>query len=37
MEYGLKNSISESYFTLEIKPCRLGSRIQDMEADLIYW
>ena len=20
-----------------IKPCGLGSRIQDMEADLIYW
>ena len=27
----------ESYKTLEIKPCGLGSRIQDMDADLIYW
>ena len=25
------------YFILEIKPCGLGSRIRDMEADLIYW
>ena len=25
------------YKTLEIKACRLGSRIRDMEADLIYW
>ena len=25
------------YIVLEIKPCRLGSRIRDMEADLIYW
>ena len=25
------------YTTLEIKPCGLGSRITDMEADLIYW
>ena len=22
---------------LEIKPCGLGSRIRDMDADLIYW
>ena len=22
---------------LEIKPCGLGSRIRDIEADLIYW
>ena len=26
-----------SYSELEIKPCGLGSRIRDMEADLIYW
>ena len=25
------------YGILEIKPCGLGSRIRDMEADLIYW
>ena len=25
------------YIRLEIKPCGLGSRIWDMEADLIYW
>ena len=26
-----------TYFELEIKPCGLGSKIWDMEADLIYW
>ena len=26
-----------TYVRLEIKPCGLGSRIRDMEADLIYW
>ena len=25
------------YLMLEVKPCGLGSRIRDMEADLIYW
>ena len=25
------------YVVLEIKPCGLGSRIWDMEADLIFW
>ena len=27
---------SEKYNILEIKPCGLGSRIRDVEADLIY-
>ena len=27
---------SKNYYILEIKPCGLGSRIRDMEADLIY-
>ena len=26
-----------AYKKLEIKPCGLGSRIRDMEADFIYW
>ena len=25
------------WYVLEIKPCGLGSRIRDMETDLIYW
>ena len=29
-------SSKQSYNELEIKPCGLGSRIQDMEADLFY-
>ena len=28
--------IAVMYLTLEIKPCGLGSRIRDVEADLIY-
>ena len=32
----LKSNV-KSDIKLEIKPCGLGSRIRDMEADLIYW
>ena len=30
-------TLSVTITILEIKPCVLGSRIRDMEADLIYW
>ena len=32
----LRVEYSFDYFALEIKPCRLGSRIGDVEADLTY-